>query len=114
MTSVLDPDPICPLCAAPPALQSVRSEVVYGGTPDQRFWQCATCDAIYLYPTTTDAEDMAFYETEFDKWMVQRSGDETWTDPAIQFVNMQKRELPLRGPWLDKYAKSRDRVLDMG
>lgn len=104
----------CLLCHANADRQFVKSPIVYGGQPEQQFWQCAVCDAIYLYPATTDKDDMRFYETEFDKWMAKRSGDDTWTQPDIQFSKMQKRELPLRMPWLEKMASSGERVLEIG
>lgn len=104
----------CPLCSAAADQQSVKNEYVYGGTPEQHFWICASCDAIYLHPATTNQEDTAFYEREFDKWMTKRSGDETWTDPAIQFGKMQARELPLRMPYLQRYVKPGERVLEIG
>jgi len=104
----------CPLCGAESNRQSVKSPKVYGGSAEQKFWQCGQCDVIYLFPVTSEEEDLKFYENEFDKWMVKRSGDDTWTDPAIQFSKMQKRELPLRLPWLEKYAQPGRRVVEIG
>lgn len=104
----------CLLCGAPAEQQSVRAPTVYGGEPHQAFWQCAACDAIYLYPPTSEKDDLAFYEADFDKWMEARSGDESWTDPAVQFERMQARELPLRLPWLERYARAGMRVVDIG
>jgi len=106
--------PRCQLCNAKPEYQEIKSNNVYGGTSDQKFWYCAECDAIYLYPIPSEDDDVEFYRDQFDKWMVKRSGDETWTDPAIQFNKMQKRELPLRLPWIQKYAKPGQRVLEIG
>lgn len=106
--------PNCALCNAGPTRQSVRASTVYGGAPTQAFWQCAECNAIYLYPPTSESDDLAFYESEFDKWMVKRSGDEAWVEPASQFPKWSGRELPLRGPWLKKLVKPGDRVLEIG
>jgi 2-polyprenyl-3-methyl-5-hydroxy-6-metoxy-1,4-benzoquinol methylase len=106
--------PVCPLCRASKENQMIKSKVVYGGQPNQIFYQCTSCDVIYLYPPTTNDDDIQFYENEFDKWMVKRSGDDAWTDPAIQFKKMQKRELPLRLPYLKKIIKPEIRVLEIG
>jgi 2-polyprenyl-3-methyl-5-hydroxy-6-metoxy-1,4-benzoquinol methylase len=104
----------CLLCGAGPDRQSVRAPTVYGGEPFQRFWHCAACDAIYLFPPTTDDDDLAFYEADFDRWMETRSGDESWSEPSVQFERMQARELPLRLPWLERYAQPGMRALDIG
>jgi SAM-dependent methyltransferase len=106
--------PSCALCRGTPAEQSVRAPTVYGGAPEQAFWQCALCDAIYLHPPTTDVEDATFYESEFDRWMQQRTGDESWSDPGVQFERLGAREMPLRWPWLQKHARPGMRVLDVG
>lgn len=104
----------CPLCAAGADKQSVKIETVYGGTPEQRFWECAACKVIYLYPATTDADDKAFYESDFDKWMAKRSGDESWSKPEVQFEKLGGREQPLRMPWLEKIIWPGMRVLEIG
>jgi 2-polyprenyl-3-methyl-5-hydroxy-6-metoxy-1,4-benzoquinol methylase len=104
----------CPLCKTSNEHQKIKSKVVYGGQSDQLFYQCTSCDVIYLYPPTTIDDDVQFYENEFDKWMVKRSGDDAWTDPALQFQKMQKRELPLRLPYLKKIVQPGSRVLEIG
>lgn len=92
----------------------MRAPHVYGGGDDQAFWQCATCDAIYLWPPTREEDDLSFYENEFDNWMARRSGDESWADPAVQFDRLGARELPLRMPWLERFVRPGMRVLEVG
>ena len=106
--------PVCPLCKAGTDRQAVKQSTVYGGGSDQSFWRCDACEAIYLYPPTSEEQDRDFYENDFDKWMAKRSGDESWNDPATQFEKLGARELPLRGPWLEKYVKPGMRVLEIG
>lgn len=106
--------PCCHLCGAEADKQSVKCDKVYGGIPEQSFWQCSMCDAIYLFPNVSKEEDTRFYQNEFDKWMVKRSGEDTWTDPAIQFSKMKKRELPLRSAWIKKLLKPGMKVLEIG
>ncbi len=106
--------PVCRLCCAGPEQQSIRNEIVYAGTSEQKFWQCSACDAIYLFPPTTEGEDAHFYETSFDKWMSTRSGDDSWSDPATQFLSLKKREEHLRVPWLRELAKPGQRILEIG
>ncbi len=104
----------CPLCGAGPDQQHVKSATVYGGTADQSFWQCDACSVIYLFPASTDTDDRHFYEQDFDKWMAKRSGDESWANPEVQFEKLGGRELPLRMPWLAKFARPGLRVLEIG
>jgi SAM-dependent methyltransferase len=92
----------------------VKVETVYGGAPGQRFWECGACKVIYLHPTTSDADDKAFYEQDFDKWMAKRSGDESWSKPEVQFEKLGGREMPLRMPWLEKLTRPGQRVLEIG
>ena len=104
----------CMLCGAAADQQAIRSDSVYGGDETQAFWQCAHCDAIYLFPMTTDSQDKEFYEDQFDKWMAKRSGDESWSNPDIQFHSLGARELPLRRPWMEKYCHPGSTVLEIG
>jgi len=105
---------ICPLCGANKSHQRIKIETVYGGAPEQSFWQCNACNVIYLFPATNDADDKNFYEHYFDKWMAKRSGDESWSTPETQFDKLGARELPLRMPWLQKFARPGLRVLEIG
>jgi len=104
----------CPLCGAGARQQQVKIKIVYGGTPEQHFLQCSSCDVIYLFPATTDVDDKRFYEHDFDKWMAKRSGDESWAKPEVQFDKLGARELPLRMPWLQKFVRPGMRVLEVG
>lgn len=106
--------PCCRLCGAKAEKQSVKCDKIYEGTPEHKFWQCAICDAIYLFPITSGEEDTLFYENEFAKWMVKRSGDDAWTDPGKQLLKMKKIELPLRSPWINKLIKPGMKVLEIG
>jgi hypothetical protein len=102
------------LCGALADRQSVRAPTVYGDDPDQDFWQCSVCDAIYPYPPTGEEADSSFYEDGFDKWMAKRSGDKACDDPADQFGKWGERDLPRRGPWLKRLLSPGDRVLEIG
>lgn len=106
--------PKCRLCGQESKYQKIRNSIVYGGTADQQFWQCEICDAIYLYPAPSEIDDAAFYKHEFNNWMTQRSGDNKWTTPENHFIKLQKREMPLRLPWLKNIVQPGMKVLEIG
>lgn len=72
----------CPLCHALSGNFAVVGERVYGGKPEQRFYECANCDVAFLYPRPTMEEEKVFYAKEFEQYMQGRSeeaGGMKWT-----------------------------------
>jgi transposase-like protein len=55
----------CPLCNASHAEQSVVTHHIFGGSVDQAFYKCQSCDVIYLYPGLDAEQEAKFYAAEF-------------------------------------------------
>jgi SAM-dependent methyltransferase len=106
--------PFCRFCNAKPSQQSVKSEHVFGGKPDQRFWQCDVCQMIYLYPPPTEEEEKVFYKREFEKYMERRGArDKDWTSPEKHFQSNQG-EVARRMPFLAPYLTKGQKILEIG
>ena len=106
--------PACRFCEAGPEDQSVKGKFVYGGRPDQHFFQCARCSMIYLYPIMTEAEESRFYNAEFERYMAHRAGkDMDWSGPQ-KHVESNQREVKRRLPFLKPFIKKGRRVLEIG
>ena len=106
--------PKCRFCNSGSLSQTIRGDFVYGGTEDQHFWECADCQMIYLSPPFDEEKEDEFYKKEFEKYMSKRAGrDMDWTGPEAHFQSNQ-REVQRRMPFLEKYIKRGDRVLEIG
>ena len=69
---------------------------------------------IYLYPTLSEKEEKKFYIKEFEKFMSHRAGkDMDWTGPE-KHVASNQREVNRRMPFLEKYIKPGQSVLELG
>jgi SAM-dependent methyltransferase len=77
----------CLLCGAVASRFSVVGEHVFGGRPEQRFYECATCDVAFLYPPLSEEEEQRFYANEFEQFMEQRAGNTgIWTGPEAHIA----------------------------
>ena len=79
----MNKNPTCRLCDAKPEKQFVRASNVYGDNEgDYKFYQCRTCDLVYLWPIPSEEQENYFYAIEFEKYMGNRSGEERdWSGP---------------------------------
>ncbi len=106
--------PQCRFCSASAEFQSIKGHYVYGGDPQQHFWQCRSCQMIYLDPPMSEAQEHHFYKQEFEKYMDQRSGEDTnWSGPEQHFCANQ-REVNRRIPFLEPYLNDVKTVLELG
>lgn len=106
--------PACRFCGADPSRQAIKGDYVYGGTPDQKFWRCDACDMIYLSPAMSEADEAAFYNREFEKFMATRAGqDMDWTGPE-KHVASNQREVRRRLPFLLPRLAAGGSVLEVG
>ena len=106
--------PKCRFCKATASHQSIKGETVYGGQPDQHFWQCDSCQMIYLYPPLSEEEEKLFYKKEFEKFMTDRSGgDKDWSTPKKHFQSNQD-EVKRRMSWLNPHLFEGMKVLEIG
>ena len=88
----------CRLCNASGEEQTIKGDFVYGGQDHHKFWQCADCKIIYLWPPLSPEQESKFYKQEFEKYMANRSGVDTkkgWSSPQ-DHVRINQPELERR------------------
>ena len=92
----------CPICKG---LQEKKlfHDKVWGGEDGDVFVWCCHCDVVFLCPFPDKEKVDEFYSNEFGTYMVERSGEMEWDNIEQQYLNLSKRELPLRSPVLDEY-----------
>ena len=79
--------PKCRICNAKESEQHLRAPNVFGGGDEHNFWQCNSCNSIYLYPIPTVEEEKKFYLEEFEDFMSTRVGDHRdWSNAEKQFA----------------------------
>lgn len=106
--------PQCRLCGAREEFQTIRAEYVFGGSEEHRFWQCKTCDAVYLFPVTTEAEEALFYRKEFEKFMSKRSGiDRDWSSAELH-IKTNLDQVKRRWRYLEEHLESGQDLLEIG
>ena len=106
--------PACRYCQADSSKQSIKGDFVYGGQPHQKFWQCAHCQMIYLFPPLTEKEEIAFYRKEFEQYMEKRGAkDKDWSSPEKHFQS-NRTEMKRRMQILDMYLLKRQKILEIG
>ena len=106
--------PNCRFCDAEPSLQSIKGEFVYGGTPEQHFWQCKACQIIYLFPALSEEEELEFYKKEFEIYMQKRTAqDKDWSTPE-NHVKSNQEEAKRRMAFLQRYLNNKQRILEIG
>jgi SAM-dependent methyltransferase len=112
MNKVIKPD--CRSCKASSINQTVRAEVVYGGTNKHKFWQCSNCDLVYLWPVPSIDAEKEFYAEEFEKYMEKRSGeDRDWSGPE-KHVKSNQDNVTRRLDQINKYINKGENVLEIG
>ena len=106
--------PNCRFCKAEPSKQSIKGDFVFGGRPEQKFWQCDDCQTIYLYPPPSEQEEISFYKQEFEKYMGKRSAlDKDWSSPEKHFQSNQG-EMKRRMRMLESYISKGQKILEVG
>ena len=106
--------PKCRFCQASEEKQSIKGDYVYGGTPEQHFWECEQCRTIYLDPPMNEEDEARFYVQEFEKYMDNRAGnDMDWSGPE-NHVQSNQREVIRRMPFLEPYIEKGKKVLEVG
>jgi SAM-dependent methyltransferase len=106
--------PKCRFCGADASVQSVKGATVYGGRPEHKFWQCHSCQMIYLYPPLSEEEETFFYKKEFEKYMARRGArDKDWSSPENHFQSNQG-EMLRRMRFLETYLRPKQHILEIG
>lgn len=106
--------PNCRLCGAGTTQQSIRAQFVYGGQDFHKFWNCAACDAVYLYPAPSEEEEERFYRQEFEKFMCDRSGEDRDWSNAKAHIQTNQDQVNRRWPFLAPYVKAGMALLELG
>lgn len=84
------PPVACPLCGSSGDRFQIVGERVYGGRPEQHFYECPSCDVAFLYPRLTEEEEARFYAAEFEAFMDRRAGGESgWSGPEAHIAANQ-------------------------
>lgn len=114
MNTVVKQKSNCRFCRADKEYQSIKGDFVHGGTAEQKFFKCAQCGIIYLYPPLSPEEEARFYREEYDKYMEKRSaGGMDWSGPE-KHAKASHKEMVRRLKYLRPYLKPGKRVLEVG
>ena len=107
-------EPVCRICKTGPEKQKVRAPIVYGGRKEHKFFECENCDAIYLLPPLTEAEEAKFYKLEFEKFMSSRAGDEQdWTN-AQKHIDTNQDNVKRRWEFMKQHVTPGMDLLEIG
>lgn len=106
--------PNCRICNAKESEQHLRASNVYGGDDEHNFWQCNSCNAIYLYPIPNEEEEKKFYLEEFEDFMSTRVGDHRDWSNAEKHKTTNQDQVIRRMPFLKNYLKNDTNLLEIG
>ena len=106
--------PKCRICFEDDNKQSIRAPFVFGGKPEHKFWECANCGSIYLYPIPTIEEEAFFYKNEFEKYMSKRVGDHRDWSNADLHKKTNQDQVNRRIPFMEKYFQPGQKLLEIG
>lgn len=105
----------CPLCGAAATAFAVVGEHVYGGRPEQKFYECPSCDVAFLFPRLTEEEEARFYAQEFEKFMEDRAGHAAgWSGPEAHIAANQPHVRRRLAAMAADLARPRLKVLEVG
>ncbi|MBT7555747.1 class I SAM-dependent methyltransferase [Candidatus Woesearchaeota archaeon] len=104
----------CRLCNIEGDSQSIRADYVFGGESKHNFWQCAECNAIYLYPPLTKVEEKHFYKKEFEKYMSTRVGDHRDWSNAHKHIQTNQDQVRRRWKFLEPHIFDSMDILEIG
>ena len=104
----------CRLCNVDGDSQTIRADYVFGGEQKHNFWQCAECNAIYLYPPLTKAEEKHFYKKEFEKYMSTRVGDHRDWSNAEKHVQSNQDQAERRWKFIEPHIFDGMDILEIG
>ncbi len=104
----------CRLCNVEGDSQTIRADYVFGGEPKHNFWQCAECNAIYLYPPLTKVEEKHFYKKEFEKYMSTRVGDHRDWSNAHKHIQSNQDQVVRRWEFIAPHIFDGMNVLEIG
>jgi SAM-dependent methyltransferase len=105
----------CPLCSSEAQHQNVVTKHVYGDEENKHaFYQCETCDVIYLYPQLSIEKEQQFYAKEFEGFMSSRSGfNAGWHGPE-EHIKANTKQYERRWAYLKNHLSKPGQVLELG
>jgi SAM-dependent methyltransferase len=109
------PIPIaCALCGASAERQSVVVPRVYGDDTGRAVFSCGACDVRYLHPGLTPAEEERLYASEFESFMVDRSGAGAGWEGPQRHIAANESQRRRRMGHLDGLIRPASRILEIG
>jgi 2-polyprenyl-3-methyl-5-hydroxy-6-metoxy-1,4-benzoquinol methylase len=79
---------------------------------ESKVYMCPECEIVFLHPIMSEAEEQAFYEAEFSKYMGAR-GEKIGAGPAEHFKNFEAEgQRRLRN--LERFLRPDMKVLELG
>ena len=98
----------CRFCKAQHDDFQVVGDFAFGRRPDQRFYECPSCDVAFLFPPLDEKHEAKFYAQEFEKFMEGRS------DPE-EHILANQGQVARRMPFLEEeLSRSGTRGLEIG
>lgn len=104
----------CPLCAASQTSPAVITTHVYGGTNNQAFYKCVTCDVIYLYPGLDSEQEAKFYAAEFEQFMSDRAGSKGGWEQPERHIQLNEKQRLRRMQYLEGHLPEKASILEVG
>ena len=104
----------CRLCDAGSEKLSVVTPHVYGGNPNQSFFGCGNCEAIFLYPPLGEEAEKSFYAAEFESFMQSRSGVSGGWDQAERHISVNEDNRLRRMNYVQPVLKNVKTILEVG
>jgi SAM-dependent methyltransferase len=106
----------CKLCGS--GELAVVSNIVYGDeTGEKSFFGCKNCEVIFQHPFFSKQEEEFFYNSQFEKYMSNRSGDNEWEGPeshiSLNGITFDRRQLFLE-KWMDQSPSRESILLEIG
>ena len=105
----------CRLCQTESSDFTIVGHYVYGGSDDQKFYECPNSAVAFLYPPLSPEQEAHFYEQEFAKFMEDRSGSLRGWEGLESHIAASRSEVTRRLPHIEQFINNTDmQVLDVG
>jgi SAM-dependent methyltransferase len=105
----------CPLCKSNSNNQSVVTNHVFGDLENKRaFYYCSECDIRYQYPPLSPAEEIKFYNAEFESFMSSRSGESGGWTGTESHINANQSTVSRRMQYLLPELNKGGDILEIG
>lgn len=105
----------CPLCFSNADHQLAVTKHVYGDLYQKHaFFECESCNVIYLFPQLTSEQEHKFYAQEFEEFMNTRSGEVAgWNEPE-RHIQSNQSQFERRWKYLQNNLPEHGKILEFG